>query len=239
MKFNIMSLIPEEKRYYPSSVDLGILDNGNYIKHEEIEIPLGKSRYGGPIIDLPPDVEHPEKLRFACQLDLEDISKYDKTNLLPKAGQLIIFCDIISEEGKVYYSNTKNENLKRIIIEHEDNFWDGVIIKEIKSDTEKLDDRYRLPEDGWEKENLTHLLNEEGKLWDDFAGSDRSKIFGIFTHCQLGEEEIKKKITENKIVLVQFGENGFNDEGVFSVLIDKNDLKNLDFENCEFHWGQS
>ena len=142
MEFQVISLIPEEKRYYPSSFDLGILDNGNYIKHEEIEIPLGKSRYGGPIIDLPPDVEHPEKLRFVCQLDLKAISKHDKTDLLPKTGQLIIFCDIITDKGKIFYSKTNNEDLKRIIIQHDDNFWDGVIIQEVKSEIEKLNDRF-------------------------------------------------------------------------------------------------
>lgn len=239
MEYEIISLIPEEKRYYPSSVDLGILDNGNYIKHEEIEIPLGKSRYGGPIIDLPPSVNHPDNLRFVCQLDMKEISKYDKTNILPKSGQLIIFSDIMTDKGEIIYSRLDNQELKRIIVEHDDNFWDGVIIKEFKSETERLKDRYRFPEDDWEIENLKHLLNQEGKLWDDFAGSNKSKIFGIFTHCQLGEETIKKKIRNNKIVLVQFGENGFNDEGVFSVLIDEKDLKNLNFENCEYHWGQS
>lgn len=35
------------------------------------------------------------------------------------------------------------------------------------------------------------------------------------------------------------GENGFNDEEVFSVLIDKEDLKNANFENCEYAWSQS
>ncbi|WP_414713014.1 hypothetical protein [Sphingobacterium sp. UBA6645] len=38
---------------------------------------------------------------------------------------------------------------------------------------------------------------------------------------------------------MQIGENGFNDEGVFSVLIPKKDLKNLNFDNCEFVWAQS
>ena len=32
---------------------------------------------------------------------------------------------------------------------------------------------------------------------------------------------------------------GFNDEGVFSVLIPKEDLRNRNFENCEFSWAQT
>ncbi|MEO0585179.1 MAG: DUF1963 domain-containing protein [Bacteroidota bacterium] len=239
MEFEIIRLIAGEKRYYPTSVDLGILDDGNYIKHDEIDIPLGKSRYGGPIIDLPPDIAHPEGLRFVCQLDLGEISKHDKRDLLPKTGQLIIFCDIMTEKGKIYYANILNEDLKRTIVEHEDNFWDGVIIEEVKAETEKLEDRYRLPEDEEEEEEFEEYLNEEGKFWDEFTGTDVSKIFGIFTHCQWGEEEIKQKISENKTVLVQFGNNGFNTGGVFSVWIDTEDLKHLNFDNCEYHWGQS
>ena len=82
-------------------------------------------------------------------------------------------------------------------------------------------------------------MNAQGLLWDDFAGSKQSKIFGIYTHCQLGEEEIIDILNSNKVLLLQVGENGFNDEGVFSVLIEKTDLIARDFSRCEFAWGQS
>ena len=64
-------------------------------------------------------------------------------------------------------------------------------------------------------------------------------MFGIFTHCQYGQKEIEEITFSNKVVLLQVGETGFNDEGVFNVTIDKEDLRNLNFDNCEFTWGQT
>jgi len=46
------------------------------------------------------------------------------------------------------------------------------------------------------------------------------KFFGSFTDCQIGK-------------------NDFNEEGVFSVLIQEQDLKNRKFDDCEFYWSQS
>ena len=239
MEFEIITIEPEGKRYYPSSVELGILDNGNYEKHDEIEIPLGKSRYGGPIVDLPPEIEYPKNYKFTCQIDLEELKSFDKGNLLPEKGHLIVFSDIINDEGLVIYSEIETQKLKRVIYEHQDNFWDGCLIKVKSSDTESINERFRFPEDEDEKECVEHLLNDEGKFWDCFAGSDKSKIFGMFTHCQWEQEQVLEKMNSGKIVLVQFGENGFNDEGVFSLLIDEQDLKDRNFNNCEFHWSQS
>lgn len=206
-----------------------------YVKHTELDIPLGQSRYGGPVFDLPKGVEVPEGMRFAAQLDLSVISKHDILGILPECGQLIIFADIMSGSGKVVYADVSNESLNRNILEHEDNFWDGVLIDKFWSDIESWSDRFRVPEDGQSKKNM----NKDGLIWDDFAGSEKSKLFGIFTHCQLGQTEIEKITNSDKIVLLQIGENGFNDEGVFSVLLPKNDLKILDFDNCEYHWGQT
>jgi len=81
------------------------------IKHTDIEIPLGHSRYGGPIIDLPKGIEHPEGLRFAGQLDLARFSPFDKTGLLPTTGQLIFFADIMNDTGKVIYANVTTTKL--------------------------------------------------------------------------------------------------------------------------------
>ena len=206
-----------------------------YVKHTDIEIPIGHSRYGGPVLDLPKSIEHPEGLRFAGQFDLAKFSSFDKTGLLPTTGQLIFFADISNDIGKVIYANVTNNSLIRTIKEHEDNFFLGVLVDKIFSDEEIFSDRFRDAEDQWDKE----LANKEGKLWDDFAGSDRSKIFGIYTHCQYGQEEIEQITFSDKILLLQVGENGFNDEGVFSVLIRREDLVNRNFDNCEFAWGQS
>lgn len=234
-KFNIISLAPGDKRYFPTSMNKEDWMEDEYVKFSEMEIPIGHSRYGGPAIDLPEGIEIPEGMRFAAQLDLSDVAKHDSSGRLPQKGQLIFFADIMSDSGKVFYADVPNENLKRHIVEHEDNFWDGVLIDKIWSDSESWSERFREPEDDFDEENV----NEDGLLWDDFAGSERSKLFGIFTHCQLGQTEIERITNSDKIILLQVGENGFNDEGVFSVLIPIKDLEKLNFSNCEFHWGQS
>lgn len=207
----------------------------SYVKHTEIEIALGQSRYGGPVIDLPKGVDHPENFRFAGQFDLSKFSPFDKSGLLPKTGQLIFFADLISDTGKVMYADVPNESLTRKFIEHQDHFFLGVLVDKIFEDTETFSERFREPEDEWERE----YVNKNGKLWDNFAGSNKSKMFGIYTHCQLGQEKIEEITFSDKILLLQIGQNGFNDEGVFSVTISKNDLMNRNFDNCEFSWGQS
>lgn len=238
-KFDIIAFTAKNERYFPAFMKKEAWMDDTYFKHTEIEIPLGHSRYGGPVVDLPENVTHPEGLRFAAQVDLTKVSVFDKTELLPKTGQLFIFADILTDSGKVIYSDTPNEKLRRQIIEHDDNFWDGVLIDTIASATESWGERFREPEDEWERDHLQHLLNEEGRLWDDFAGGDQSKMFGIFTHCQLGKEKVEEITFSDKIILLQIGENGFNDEGVFSVLISKKDLAERNFDTCEFYWSQS
>ena len=233
--YKIISFTADNKQYYPASMKKKSWMPETYVKYTEIEIPLGKSRYGGHVIDLPPGIEHPKNLRFAGQLDMTEFSAFDRTGLLPKKGQLIFFADIMNNKGKVIYTNVSNKNLVRIIKEHEDNFFLGVLVDKIFEDNEALKDRFREPED----EDEIKYANEKGKLWDYFAGSEKSKIFGLYTHCQYGQKEIEEIASSNKLVLLQIGENGFNDEGVFSVLIDKNDLEKRNFNNCEFTWGQS
>jgi uncharacterized protein YwqG len=233
--FEIIRFTADNRRYYPASMERESWMPENYEKHTEIDIQLGQSRYGGPVIDLPKGVKHPKNFRFAAQLDLSKFAPFDKTGLLPKTGQLIFFADIVNDSGKVIYANVPNESLVRAIKEHEDNFFLGVLVDKIFSDTEKWEDRFREPNGKWDNEHK----NEDGKLWDHSAGSANSKIFGIYTHCQYEENEIERITFSEKILLLQVGENGFNDEGVFSVLIDREDLINLRFENCEFAWGQS
>ncbi|KFF03470.1 DUF1963 domain-containing protein [Flavobacterium reichenbachii] len=235
--FDIIELRPEAKHYYGDSLKMPdiLLKDGTLVKAGTIEIPLGHSRYGGPIADLPKDFEYPNDLRFAGQLDLKQIALHDKSELLPKSGHLFFFADIMEDKGLVVYADLDNNELVRVVKDHEDNFFEGVLIKEAIPSIEKLSDRYREPE----YEDEEEYTNEDGLLWDYFAGSETSKIFGIFTHCQYQEKQILEVVNSDKVVLLQIGENGFNDEGVFSVLIDKNDLKALNFDNCIFHWGQS
>ena len=234
-KFDIIRFTPDEKRYYPASMRKQKFMGDEYVKHTKIEIPLGKSRYGGCVIDLPKDVKHPKNMRFAAQLDLTEFAPFDKTGLLPKTGQLIVFADIMEDKGKVIYADVPNSELERQIVEHEDNFWDGVLIDKVFTETETLSERFIVPEDEDDKK----FANEDGKIWDWFAGSEKSKIFGIYTNCQMDKKAIEKIVFSNKVVLLQVGEGGFNDEGVFSVLIDKDDLKSRNFNKCKFVWAQS
>jgi len=223
--------------YYGASIEMPeiLLETGKYKKHTEVNIPLGHSRYGGPIVDLPAGVAYPEGLFFAAQLDLAQFSPHDKSGLLPSSGQLIFFADILTDTGKVIYADIPNEHLVRHIKEHDNNFFAGMLVDQIYADTETFSERLRDPQYEEEKE----YTNEEGKIWDDFAGTDQSKIFGIYTHCQMGQEEIEAITFSDKVLMLQVGENGFNDEGVFSVLIPRIDLENKKFDRCEFAWGQS
>jgi uncharacterized protein YwqG len=232
-QFDIISFTADNKQYYPASMKRETWMKDNHVKHADITISMGQSRYGGPVIDLPPGVEHPENLQFTAQLDLSMFSPFDKTGLLPKTGQLIFFTDLLNDEMEVIYADVPNDKLVRIIKEHEDHFFTGVLIDKIFADTETLGERFEEPA------NEEESVNEDGKIWNYFAGSDKSKIFGIFTNCQCGEDEIEEITFSEKLILLQIGENGFNDEGVFSVLITKKDLKNKNFANCTFEWGQS
>lgn len=106
--------------------------------------------------------------------------------------------------------------------------WHNDIGKVIYADTETLEERFRELEDEDEEEETI----EDVKIWDYFLGSDKSKIFGIYTHCQYEQKEIEEITFSDKILLLQIGENGFSNEGIFSVTIQREDLKKLNFDNC-------
>jgi len=227
--FDIISFTPDSRQYYPTYMDRQTWMLENCIKHSELEISLGHSRYGGCVIDLPKDFNIPNNLHFAGQFDLSKFSPFDKSGLLPKTGHLFCFADIRKDIGKIIYAKTPSHELVRIIKEHEEDFFLGVLIEKIFADTESWAERFDTPTSD----------NDAERKWNDYAGMEKSKMFGIFTHCQYSQQEIEEITFSNKILLLQIGENGFNDEGVFSVTIDKEDLKHLNFENCEFSWGQT
>jgi uncharacterized protein YwqG len=232
--FDIIRLKADSKAYYPASMGRQSWMKDNVVAHTDIEIPLGHSRYGGPVIDLPPGVTHPKDLRFAAQLDLSTLSPHDPLGLLPKQGQLYFFADIRDDKGKVLFADTRNDDLVRQIVEHTDNFFQGTLIMGASSETETLDERFREPEDDDEKK----YAEANGLVWDYFAGSKKSKVYGIHTHCQYSMEEIIDITRSDRVLLLQIGED-FNDEGVFSVLIPREDLRRGRFDDCEFAWGQS
>jgi len=224
--FNIIRFTPSNTWYYPASVELGNLANTKlYVPHTEIHIPLGASRVGGPAWDVPALFAPPSDMQFAAQLKLEDFSAFDSGNLLPRSGFLYFFIGGYGNEGKVIFADCATSDLECKIIEHEKWFWDGSLIENIFAEAESLESRY-VDGPGHEKE------------WDDFAGVEKSKIYGIYTHCQMDEKEILSITNSSRLLLLQIGED-FTGEGVWSVLIEKADLKNRDFSCCTFEWGQS
>src|SRR5512145_2011730 len=126
--FNIIALSPGRQRYYPAAMRRESWMGEHHVPHDRIDIPLGKSRYGGPVVELPPGVQYPEGLRFAAQLNLAEVAPSDVRGLLPAQGHLIVFADMDSETGLVIYANVPTETLSRTVVEHEDNFSEGVLI---------------------------------------------------------------------------------------------------------------
>ena len=90
------------------------------------------------------------------------------------------------------------------------------------------------PEDESEKE----YADANGLLWDCFVGGKKSKVYGIYTHCQYDMDRIMDITHSDRVLLLQIGED-FTDEGIFSVLIPREDLRRRRFDDCEFEWGQS
>lgn len=66
----------------------------------ESDIPIGSSKFGG-LPDLPAHISFPkyynDYLSFLAQLNLQEVSPYDKENLLPKTGILYFFYDVVDQ----------------------------------------------------------------------------------------------------------------------------------------------
>ena len=90
-KFDIISFSAGKQNYYHATIAKEDWMKKRWVKHTDIEIPLGHSRYGGSIIDLPKNIDHPKNMRFVAQLDLSEFAPFDKEELLPKSGQLYFF----------------------------------------------------------------------------------------------------------------------------------------------------
>lgn len=197
-------------------------------EYKEVNIPLGKSRIGGPVVDLPTYITYPEELFFAAQINLKEFQGCFFNNYLPKEGFLYVFTDEDCETGRVIYSNSKAENLKRVIKEHDKCFYSGNLINDIYIEEENIRERY---DEEWAQEG-------EKIGWNPFIGTEKSKLFGIYTNCQCEEDELKEELLEDKVVLLQIGED-FTEAGVFSVRVEKSDLERMDFSSCTFEWSQS
>ncbi|KYH35572.1 hypothetical protein CLTEP_05160 [Clostridium tepidiprofundi DSM 19306] len=198
------------------------------MEYEKVNIPLGKSRIGGPVVDLPIDVQYPEDLFFVAQINLREFKDCFFNDYLPKEGFIYVFIGEDGDCGKVIYSNCKTKDLKRVVKEHGDWFYSGNLIKDIYVEEENISERY---DEEWAKDG-------EELGWNPFAGTEKSKLFGIYTNCQYEEQELKAELLKGKILLLQIGED-FTEEGILSVRIDKDDLEKMDFTNCIIEWSQS
>lgn len=93
---------------------------------------------------------------------------------------------VIAKPGRIF-RDVPNESLQRLVVEHEDHFFLGTLVDRIYPETERFEERFRVAEESWEIDDA----DANGKVWDEFGGSEKSKIFGIYTHCQMGREEIE------------------------------------------------
>ena len=220
--YEIIKLNVSEKGYEPKNNSTRFDEFVNYLK---MDIPLGCSRIGGPVVDLPDDIKYPDDLYFLAQLNCSEIKPFDKIGLLPENGFLYFFLEESLDNGLVYYANKDVSLLKRITKEHEECNWYGKIINGYKTEIEKIESRY-AEEDG-------------RKIWDSFAGYEISKIYGIYSNCNAEEKDVFKFMkNDDKIILLQIG-NDYMDEGCFNVILNKKDLMKKDFSKCVFEYNQS
>ncbi|GHU58005.1 hypothetical protein AGMMS49975_24240 [Clostridia bacterium] len=79
----------------------------------DAEIPAGATKTGG-YPDLPPSISYPTEfvketeasMYFMAQINLREVSPYDRDGLLPKTGMLYFFwCGYLTGESKVIYYN--------------------------------------------------------------------------------------------------------------------------------------
>jgi len=206
-------------RLHPSS--------GRYAKAAEApEIPMGHSRIGGPIIDLPPDFEHPADLYFIAQLDLAWLTHETKQKLLPDHGFLFFFyncliTDDVREVGLVHYFPGTSQQLRRIVREHESWFWEGTTLTECTIAQEELKSRF----------------DDEG--WKYFEGMGKTKIDGLPSNPQWCDDEIEEALDNGKkMLLLQVGEDVTN-EGCLHFFIKRSDLVGRNFDSCDAVWGQT
>lgn len=223
--YDIIRISPDSVKYKPTLLKDDFLDD--HVDYDQVHIPMGKSRIGGPVVDLPPSIDYPKNMYFAGQFNLQELSKYDDKGYLPKTGFLYVFVDD-DLEGKVIYADCEVNSLKRVIKEHEGTLFDGCLIADYRVETESVTERY---DEEWAKDG-------EELGWNYFAGFEKTKFFGMYNNCQLEEEEILEIMSSTQVLLLQIGEE-FTVDGILNVLIEEEDLKNKNFNNCIVEWSQS
>ena len=267
--FNIIqfdSLNKDEDTFMPAHIEsTGLwreLVEQDFFKDLLIQrIPMGESRYGGAIIDFPTSVKLPDlkKLSFVAQIDCKEFARFDKNKMFPKSGYLYFFTNIKSKKGETIYFDGGVKSLERVFLKSSSQTWGTLnILSNIRASKQCWTDQFdKLFSDELKcvkcktKNFLDCKCNNTGDLpysrkeivsreyvWSIFKISECSKVFGIYTDLQKELKEIEKITFSNKIVLFQVGSD-INTEGVFSVLIDRDHLKKLDFSKCEYVWSQT
>ena len=230
-KESVHFVLDTQNRYAPNEKD--------HFEFPE-NVALGTSRIGGHCLDVPPKFEYPGGC-FMAQIDLEALARISTSNLLPQTGFLFFFIDSSWREGLVQYYDCHRNTLERVSIFNEElpELWfngtleDGVVIKEMKLAIEDVEDRFKeITYDEDENEDDYDLEDR----WDSFGGMQQSKMFGFYANCQFSMEETLEVIKSDTEVLLQIGED-YTNEGSFTVLIDKEDLRSNSFEKAKFEWS--
>ena len=197
----------------------------NCDNYSDSDIPMGCSRIGGPVVDLPKDIIYPEDYYFMAQLNCSKMKQFDKIGLLPESGFLYFFINENLDDGHVYHTSKTRKSLHRVTKKHESVYYYGKIIERFKHETENFSSRYTT-------------MNGI-KEWDPFAGEDFSKIYGLYTNCHVNKEDILQFMKgDRRIILLQIGSDGVG-EGCTSVSINKKDLINRNFTKCIFEHNQT
>ena len=210
MKFDILRLQLDSKTYE--------------FDYQVEEMPIGQSRIGGPVVDLPESIAYPEEMYFAAMLDLGWLSKFDKDQLLPANGFLYVFYNCTPETdeiSRVEYFDGAAESFTRVVNHHDRWFYLGRVVKSCELQSESLSEWY----------------DEEGD-WNYFAGTEKTKLFGIHADCQRGESEILNQLKSNEMLLLQIGSDATG-SGTLGVFIPRDDLKKRKFSKCRARWAQS
>ncbi|MBH1972078.1 DUF1963 domain-containing protein [Moraxellaceae bacterium AER2_44_116] len=251
-KYEVIKLRLSEKSYMPTFHDeyyeylakkfrttvkelkSGFSKQKDYYK--SLTIPMGKSRIGGSVVDLPPNIEYPHDTCLVAQLNCEEISKYDKLKLLPTKGFIYVFIknmDIEGVSGIVIYSDADVSQLERVI--KNESFWFGTgqLIEGCENLTESFEQRF---------------INEDGEFeLGCNTVEDMTRVYGMYTYgvyegLWLDSEPEVREIVENKnnmILLLEIANDCPEVDGSYSVYINENDLLNRDFSKCIFVHSQS
>lgn len=198
--------------------------NTYFLERHSPVIKMGQTRFWGPIVDLPSNINYPDWMFFVALINLYDLSESYPDHLLPKVWFLYFFVWDDWESGKVIYSQSKVWSLERFVKEHDGWYFEWMLISWFELWNELLEDRYEI-------------IDGE-KQWDEFIWSELTKIWWIPTNCQKEESEIISKLNSEDFLLLQIWED-ITWEWVQSIFINKEDLKNNNFDNCTFEWSQT